>query len=66
MSEPIDVTAAANKAKRTKVEGNNETERHSLPDLIAADNHAKASDAASQGHFGIRYGRFRHQGTAGS
>jgi hypothetical protein len=63
MAEPIDIAGAANRSKRTKVEGNNETERHSLPDLIAADRYQQANEQAKKPGGGIGYARFRHQGT---
>ena len=67
MADPEDLTETieSNAAAPKKVtEGETTVEQHSLPDLIAADQHLEAKRARSAGRLGPTYARFVPPGTA--
>jgi hypothetical protein len=61
LSDSIEERAQA--PKSTSVDGQTVTE-HSLDEQIKADRYLRGDAGARQQNFGIRYGRFRHQGTS--
>lgn len=54
------INANAQQPKRVAADGVS-AEQHSIPDQIAADQYAKANDAAASGP-GIKYRKLRHRG----
>lgn len=61
LSEQITSTAAA--PKRTNVDGA-EVEEHSLKDLVEADKHLAAKQAAAKPHRALRFAKLSPPGTS--
>lgn len=55
----------ASKPKKTTVDGTT-VEQHSLREQLDVERASDADQAAKAKHFGVRIGRFRHQGTGGA